>query len=867
MSQDSHASASLAYASAHDYSDVPPSRSASVAGHYPGAQQSQQPPYHQQYAGQQQHQAYQQYGQQQQQPQPPQRPYTPSGSPYQGYYRSPGQPQGAGANLSRTGGSVGSSGSQQYYPSDSRQAYMHSPQQMPVRYTADHAPNGRQPTRNFTQPPPHHQHQQHQQPHQHQPQQAQDGLYRQSNMSMPALDPGNGADASRAPPLADDLGDSFANMRLLATPSFGPQRSKSPAPGGASRGNPGIGSVRANAAYANQEIHQSAAEVQPENSLAAIAAEIDQTAADLDHGNGNRSSGHGQHAPGDGSPAAPQDWQSQQGYGGGVRHHSAPGDGFQPGMMGGSMDGHDQRSSQQHQYQQQPGQGGYDAASAAYYGGGPPGAAGYASSGYQPHQGNGYAFAQPYGGAVSGVNGYDANPYFQAAQGYLGYPEGHQPAFPPGVAGGSDMYGGAMGGMSLGAAGAGRPNMLSRQGTQLSMASMGSAASNPRRKSKDAAPQQTLPFNKAFVNEYRQRMKGDPDPEAQFAFAKYLIEAAKKVHDPADGPKQQRKYRDALLAESLKLIKRLATAGMGVGKPPYAEAQFFLANCFGNGSLGLQVDHEKAYNLYVQASKQNHPAATYRTAVCNEVGAGTRRDHHRAVLFYRKASALGDTAGMYKLGMVLLNGLLGQPRNIREAIVWLKRAAAQADDDNPHALHELGLLHEKPNSTVVVHDEAYARELFTQAAQLGYAPSQFKLGCAYEYGSLTCPVDPRRSIAWYTKAAGKGDGESELALSGWYLTGSEGVLKQSDSEAYLWARRAATKGIAKAEYAVGYYSEVGIGVTADLDEAKRWYMRAAAQGNKRAMQRLTELKKMKGQAGKKGARPTRKDAESECVIA
>ncbi len=200
------------------------------------------------------------------------------------------------------------------------------------------------------------------------------------------------------------------------------------------------------------------------------------------------------------------------------------------------------------------------------------------------------------------------------------------------------------------------------------------ATTNPRRKSKDATPQQTLPFNKSFVAEYRQRMKGDPDPEAQFAYAKYLIEAAKKVHDPADGPKQQRKYRDTLLSESLKLIKRLATTGMGLGKPPFAEAQFFLANCFGNGSLGLQVDHEKAYNLYVQASKQNHPAATYRTAVCNEVGAGTRRDHHRAVLFYRKASALGDTAGMYKLGMVLLNGMLGQARNVREAIVWLKRA-------------------------------------------------------------------------------------------------------------------------------------------------------------------------------------------------
>jgi TPR repeat protein len=73
-----------------------------------------------------------------------------------------------------------------------------------------------------------------------------------------------------------------------------------------------------------------------------------------------------------------------------------------------------------------------------------------------------------------------------------------------------------------------------------------------------------------------------------------------------------------------------------------------------------------------------------------------------------------------------------------------------------------------------------------------------------------------------------GDHEAQLALSGWYLTGSEGVIQQSDTEAYLWARKAAEHGLAKAEYALGYYTEVGIGVTPNLDEAKRWYYKAAS---------------------------------------
>lgn len=662
-------------------------------------------------------------------------------------------------------------------------------------------------------------------------------MYHQSNVSAPQID-GPGATGSRGPPLADDLG--FDKLSIAG-------RAKSPAPSTATTGRVGLGNAsgavdRANAAYATQEIYQSASEVHPENSLKAIADEIEQTAADMDSDALMQPhSQRGNSMPDSNTSMMPTSYDvMQQGYG-------APQGGYDPAL-------YSQGSSQ--------GQGWYGA-DGQYYDEGQPQ---YAYGAYPPHhqQAGGY-FGGAAAGSTSQIAGYDAagNPYMAAAQGfgldYSAAPAGQYSSY-----GGQEPQGRSQ---SIG--NANLMPQLARQGTQLSMASGHSSSSTAaRRRSKDSKmPQQTLPFNKAFVDEYRHRMKGDPDPEAQFAFARYLIEAAKKVHDPKDGPKQARKYRDALLSESLKLIKRLATTGMGLGKPPYAEAQFFLANCFGNGSLGLQVDHEKAYNLYVQASKQNHAAATYRTAVCNEVGAGTRRDHHRAVLFYRKASALGDTAGMYKLGMILLNGLLGQPRNIREAIVWLKRAAGQADEDNPHALHELGLLYEKPNNNVVPHDEAYARELFTQAAQLGYAPSQFKLGSAYEYGTLTCPVDPRRSIAWYTKAAGKNDGESELALSGWYLTGSDGVLKQSDSEAYLWARRAATKGIPKAEYAVGYYSEVGIGVESNIEEAKRWYMRAAAQGNKRAMMRLTELKQQKAGTGRKGARPTRKDAESECVIA
>ena len=413
-----------------------------------------------------------------------------------------------------------------------------------------------------------------------------------------------------------------------------------------------------------------------------------------------------------------------------------------------------------------------------------------------------------------------SNPYYTAANDFLGMPPGAgaggappQPPPPPSHTSSSSSHHLPMRQRSTVALNRTNTTMTSASGMSgMSAASASSVslgrvptevvgASSTRRRGLQAAVDLNKPpYTKQYVDDYRKRMKDDPDPEAQFAFAKYLIEAAKKIGDELSEKdvKLGRKYRDHLLQESLRTVKKSAES-----KEPYPDAQFFLANLYGTGQLGLQVDHEKAYYLYLMASKLNHPASTYRSAVCNEIGAGTKRDANRAVLFYRKAAALGDTAAMYKLAMILLNGMLGHPRNPREAIVWLRRAAAQADMDNPHALHELAMLHERPNGNVLPLDPHLARDYYMQAAQLGYAPSQFKLGACHEFGHLGCPIDPRKSIGWYTRAAEKGDSEAELALSGWYLTGSEGVLKQSDHEAFLWGRKAAYKGLAKAEYAVG----------------------------------------------------------------
>ncbi|KAL2844972.1 hypothetical protein BJY01DRAFT_184332 [Aspergillus pseudoustus] len=384
------------------------------------------------------------------------------------------------------------------------------------------------------------------------------------------------------------------------------------------------------------------------------------------------------------------------------------------------------------------------------------------------------------------------------------------------------------------------------------------------------APAAPAPVTHAELERLQLQARGNPsDQKTQLLLAQKYLEASIVLVDASRlDPKSKSKAREKYINDAYKIIKKLVSSG-------YPEAQFYLADCYGSGLLGLQNDPKEAFALYQSAAKQGHAQAAYRVAVCCEIGqedgGGTKRDPFKAVQWYKRAASLGDPPAMYKMGMILLKGLLGQARNPREGISWLKRAAERADESNPHALHELALLYASAtDNDVVIRDESYASQLFHQAAELGYKFSQFRLGMAYEYGLMGCPVDSRQSIMLYSAAAAQGEHQSELALSGWYLTGAEGILQQSDTEAYLWARKAAASGLAKAEYAMGYFTETGIGATANLDDAKRWYWRAAAQGFPKARERLEELKqggaRMQKTRLSRSAVNQQKPNDGDCVL-
>ncbi|KAI5799025.1 hypothetical protein EDC01DRAFT_613447 [Geopyxis carbonaria] len=348
---------------------------------------------------------------------------------------------------------------------------------------------------------------------------------------------------------------------------------------------------------------------------------------------------------------------------------------------------------------------------------------------------------------------------------------------------------------------------------------------------------------------YRANAKKTQDSTLQYELAVFMIELAQQLGEDVQAPPSSRRktsgssepgnspYMEAgvsrkeLLREARQILDRVA------GRVP--QAQYYLADAYASGLFNKgKEENEKAFPLFVAASKHGHAEAGYRAGLCYEFGWGCRKDPQKAVQFYRQASSKNHPGAMTRLGMACLRSDLGLQNKHKEGVKWLKRATDISDEQYPAAPFELGMLHETGFGEIVIQDLGYAAQLFTQAAELGHPHASFRMGEAYEHGYLKCPKDAALSIHFYTGAAQKGHSGAQMALCAWYLVGAEPVLEKNEEEACAWAQKAAESGLPKAEYAVGYFTEMGIGCRRDPLEANVWYVKAADHGDERAVARL-----------------------------
>lgn len=193
------------------------------------------------------------------------------------------------------------------------------------------------------------------------------------------------------------------------------------------------------------------------------------------------------------------------------------------------------------------------------------------------------------------------------------------------------------------------------------------------------------------------------------------------------------------------------------------------------------------------------------------------------------------------MGMAHLQGQLDLPPNPEAAIPLLKQAADIADVESPQAAYVFGMLllgsynhidipsitisRYLPRASAANPDPrgAEAKRYIERSAYLNYAPAQTKAGWAYEVAKMGCPYDPLLSVQYYCLASQQGEDEADMALSKWFLCGAEGFFDKEEPLAYTFAEKAARKGLPTAEFALGYYSEIGVGKKPDVSLAIRWY--------------------------------------------
>lgn len=309
---------------------------------------------------------------------------------------------------------------------------------------------------------------------------------------------------------------------------------------------------------------------------------------------------------------------------------------------------------------------------------------------------------------------------------------------------------------------------------------------------------------------YRANVKKTNDPSIQYEFAVFMVNAAQDATagGPEDGlqtPLSPKTGRDLespyvdnsspatsqaeLLREARQILQKLSDRS-------YPFAQYYLADGYASGLFNKgKEDWDRAFPLFIAASKHGHAEAGYRAALCYEFGWGSRKDPAKAVQFFRQAASKNHPGAMLRLGKACLLGDMGLTNRYREGLKWLRRAAESADFQYNSAPYELGLLHESGYGDDVFRDESYAAQLFTQSAELGHADANYRLGDAYEHGKLGCPRDPALSVHFYTGAAQAGHPLAMMALCAWYMVGAEPVLEKDENEAYEWAMKAAESGM------------------------------------------------------------------------
>lgn len=336
------------------------------------------------------------------------------------------------------------------------------------------------------------------------------------------------------------------------------------------------------------------------------------------------------------------------------------------------------------------------------------------------------------------------------------------------------------------------------------------------------------------------------DPEMQLAWAQDALvwvetasTYAQKLQTEGGSPRSVTpKIEHSLRVDAQNIVTFLA-------KQHHPKAEFMQGMWLEFGKFGYRVDKKEAFMGYRRAAEKGYARAEYRIGMQYE----NSNDSAKAVEHYQKGVAMGDSASNYRLGMMTLLGQHNMPQSYQRGVDMIRFAAETADENAPQGAYVYGMLlgRDLPNISIpeqyLPFDLNEAKLFIEKAAFLGFAKAQLKMAQAYELCQLGCEFEPALSLHYNALASRQGEAEADMAISKWFLCGYEGIFEKNEELAFTYAKRAAATKMATAEFALGYFYEIGMYVPIDLAESESWYKKAADHGNKDALGRIDSIRK------------------------
>jgi uncharacterized protein len=235
-----------------------------------------------------------------------------------------------------------------------------------------------------------------------------------------------------------------------------------------------------------------------------------------------------------------------------------------------------------------------------------------------------------------------------------------------------------------------------------------------------------------------------------------------------------------------------------------------------------------------QSAKEGNPHAAFIVGQMFYSGVGTPRNDAEAALWFKRAADGGNAEGAYNYGYMRMYGL-GGPSNPTEAVNWYQQAAQSG---SPRG--ELSFAAALLTGTGITKNEAQAIPIFKRLASRNLLTSNDAdlvesqaltaglLGDFYRSGTGV-EKDISQAIAWYSRAAEKGDQFAARDLAKIYFEG-DGVPKDANLFK-AWLAKAAELGHPEAQANLGLMLVQGKEFTKDVAVGTKLVLDAANKGN------------------------------------